>query len=132
MGLKQNLIDAKIMGLKNSGADDDAIDEAKKTLDEQVQAEVEALVEFLTECEFRVTKLNANVILEDFEDMTSGNSGGEENIDEEPEIETAKSLDEALKNLVSNTGADSTYFELPEVYLDRLIVPNDFIYNRCH
>ena len=66
MGLKQNLIDAKIMGLKNSGADDDAIDEAKKTLDEQVQAEVEALVEFLTECEFRVTKLNANVILEDF------------------------------------------------------------------
>jgi len=70
-------------------------------------------------------------VIEDFENMTGGNGAGEENIDEEPEVETVKSLDEALKNLVTSTGADSTYFELPEVYLDKLIVPNDFIYNRC-
>ena len=68
-------------------------------------------------------------VIEDFENMTGGNGAGEENIDEEPEVETVKSLDEALKNLVSSTSSDSSYFELPEVYLDRLIVPNDFIYN---
>jgi len=66
MGLKQDLIDAKIEGLKLTGANDDAISQAQDALDTQVQLEVDAIVNFLTKCEFRITKLAANVILEDF------------------------------------------------------------------
>ena len=66
MGLKQDLIDAKKEGLRLSGADADAIKKAEETLEPQVQLEVDAIVNFLTQCEFRITQLNANVILEDF------------------------------------------------------------------
>ena len=66
MGLKQDLIDAKIEGLKLSGATEEAIEQAQDTLDTQVQLEVDAIVNFLTKCQFRVTNLTANVVLEDF------------------------------------------------------------------
>ena len=66
MGLKQDLIDAKIEGLKLSGANEEAIDKAQKSLDAQVQLEVDAIVNFLTKCQFRVTNLAANVVLENF------------------------------------------------------------------
>jgi len=66
MGLKQDLIDAKIEGLKESGVAEDAIQQAEKSLDIQCELEKEAIVNFLTKCQFRVTQLNANVILEDF------------------------------------------------------------------
>ena len=66
MGLKQDLIDAKIEGLKLSGASEEAIEQAQDSLDTQVQLEVDAIVNFLTKCQFRVTNLTANVVLEDF------------------------------------------------------------------
>jgi hypothetical protein len=66
MGLKQDLIDAKVEGLKLSGANDEAIQQAQETLETQVQLEVDAIVNFLTKCQFRITGLAANVILEDF------------------------------------------------------------------
>ena len=66
MGLKQDLIDAKIEGLKTSGANDEAISQAQDVVEPQAQAEVDAIVNFLTKCQFRITELNANVILEDF------------------------------------------------------------------
>ena len=66
MGLKQDLINAKIEGLKESGVAEDAIQQAEKSLDVQCELEKEAIVNFLTKCQFRVTQLNANVILEDF------------------------------------------------------------------
>jgi len=66
MGLKQDLIDAKIEGLRGSGADEKAIEQAQEALDVQCTFEVDAIVNFLTQCEFRITQLNANVILEDF------------------------------------------------------------------
>jgi len=69
MGLKQDLIDAKLEGLKMSGASLDAIAEAMKpgsVVEMQSELEKEAIVNFLTQCEFKVTKLNANVVLDDF------------------------------------------------------------------
>ena len=66
MGLKQDLIDAKIEGLKLSGASDKAIQQAENVLDTQSQMEVDAIVNFLTKCQFRITELAANVVLDDF------------------------------------------------------------------
>tara|TARA_A100001515_G_C4427791_1_gene162643 strand:- start:10 stop:513 length:504 start_codon:yes stop_codon:yes gene_type:complete len=67
MGLKTDLIDAKIEGLKLSGANDEAILKAQDALETQCELEVEAIVNFLTQCKFRVTNLAANVVLEDFQ-----------------------------------------------------------------
>jgi len=66
MGLKQDLIDAKKEGLRLSGANDEAILQAQDALETQCELEVEAIVNFLTQCQFRITGLNAPVILEDF------------------------------------------------------------------
>jgi hypothetical protein len=67
MGLKQDLIDAKIEALKLSGATDDTISEAQSTgspLEVQSEMEKEAIAKFLTEVEFRITQIKAPVILE--------------------------------------------------------------------
>ena len=66
MGLKTDLIDAKKEGLRGSGATDEAILQAEEVLEVQTQLEVDAIVNFLTQCKFRVTQFNAPVILEDF------------------------------------------------------------------
>jgi hypothetical protein len=66
MGLKTDLIDAKIEGLRLSGATDEAILQAQDAIETQCQLEEDAIVNFLTECEFRITQLNAPVVLEDF------------------------------------------------------------------
>ena len=62
MGLKQDILDARLSSLKESGAPEPEND----ALEKQVEMEVEALVTFLTGIEFRITKLAANVVLEDF------------------------------------------------------------------
>ena len=66
MGLKQDLIDAKKEGLKLSGATKEAIQQAENVLDAQAQLEVDAIVNFLTKCQFRITQLQSNVVLENF------------------------------------------------------------------
>tara|TARA_R100000005_G_C4948483_1_gene170032 strand:+ start:33 stop:515 length:483 start_codon:yes stop_codon:yes gene_type:complete len=66
MGLKQDLIDAKKEGLRLSGATEEAIQQAENALDTQVQMEVDAILTFLTNCQFRITQLQSNVVLEDF------------------------------------------------------------------
>ena len=75
MGLKQDLIDAKKEGLKLSGATKEAIQQAENVLDAQAQLEVDAIVNFLTKCQFRITQLQSNVVLENFKkklgDITS-------------------------------------------------------------
>ena len=65
MGLKQDLIDAKTEGLRLSGANDEAMQQAQDVLETQCELEVEAIVNFLTKCQFRITGLAANVVLED-------------------------------------------------------------------
>ena len=75
------------------------------------------------------SSLDSGPVLEDFEDM-GGNMGGDE-YNDEPQAETVKSLSDALKNLVENTGGENSYIELPEIYLDKLIIPNNAIYEIC-
>ena len=75
------------------------------------------------------SSLDSGPVLEDFEDM-GGNMGGDE-YNDEPQAETVKSLSDALKNLVENTGVENSYIEMPEIYLDKLIIPNNAIYQIC-
>ena len=65
------------------------------------------------------------------EQQQSSNSpvGGEQN--EEPEVKTMDSLEEALKELVNRDGYENVYLELPQVDLKKIIVPNDEIHTRC-
>jgi hypothetical protein len=66
MGLKQDIINAKVAAVAAAGADPTKIDTSSGSPIE-VEAELvkEAVVGFLTNCEFRITQLNAPVILED-------------------------------------------------------------------
>ncbi len=57
------------------------------------------------------------------------NEGGEK--DEEPEVKTMDSLEEALKELVGNDSYENVYLELPQLELDKVIVPNEEIHSNC-
>jgi len=57
------------------------------------------------------------------------NEGGEK--DEEPEVKTMESLEEALKELVNHDGYENVYLELPKLELDKVIVPNQEIHDNC-
>ena len=56
------------------------------------------------------------------------NQGGEKN--EEPEVKTMDSLEEALKDLVGHDAWENVYLELPQLELDKVIVPNQEIHAR--
>ena len=56
-------------------------------------------------------------------------SGGETN--EEPEVKTMESLEEALKQLVENGGPENVYLELPKLDLNKIIVSNSEIHDKC-
>ena len=56
-------------------------------------------------------------------------AGGETN--EEPEVKTMESLEEALKQLVENGGPENVYLELPKLDLKKIIVPNAEIHDKC-
>jgi hypothetical protein len=60
---------------------------------------------------------------------TTQDRGGEKN--EEPEVKTMESLEEALKELVNNSGPENVYLELPKLDLKKVIVPNQEIHARC-
>ena len=55
--------------------------------------------------------------------------GGETN--EEPEVKTMESLEEALKDLVDHNGIENVYLELPKLDLKKIIVPNAEIHDKC-
>jgi hypothetical protein len=57
-------------------------------------------------------------------------SQGAEN-NEDPEVKTMESLEEALKDLINNDGYENVYLELPKLDLDKVIVPNYEIHDRC-
>ncbi len=63
------------------------------------------------------------------EQQTKSPIGGEQ--DEEPEVKTMDSLEEALKDLVNNDGYENVYLELPQLDLKKVIVPNSEIHTRC-
>jgi len=56
-------------------------------------------------------------------------SGGQTN--EEPEVKTMESLEEALKQLVENGGPENVYLELPKLDLNKVIVSNSEIHDKC-
>ena len=62
-------------------------------------------------------------------DQQPTTSGGETN--EEPEVKTMESLEEALKQLVENGGPENVYLELPKLDLNKIIVPNSEIHDKC-
>ena len=68
MGLKQDLIDAKVESAK-AGGELFVEDQLDTSVGSQIETEAElmkeAIVNFLTKCEFRITQLNAPVVLED-------------------------------------------------------------------
>jgi hypothetical protein len=57
-------------------------------------------------------------------------SHGAEN-NEDPEVKTMDNLEEALKDLINNDGYENVYLELPKLDLDKVIVPNSEIHERC-
>ena len=61
-------------------------------------------------------------------DTPSYQGGG---VDEEPEVKTMESLEEALKQLVDNNGIENVYLELPQLDLKKIIVPNSEIHDKC-
>ena len=63
MGLRQDIIDAKFEAAKVAGSE---IEEPTEAMEVEATLTTAAIVKFLTQCEFRITKLNANVVLEDF------------------------------------------------------------------
>ena len=66
----------------------------------------------------------------DSEEPTDSESyGGTEN-DDEPEVSTAQSLEDALKDLASNEGWENVYLELPKLDLNRIVVPNAEVHSR--
>ena len=70
MGLKQDFLDAKLEGLRLGGASLEAIEKAgaeDSPLAIQCEMEKEAIVNFLTKANLRVTQLNAPVVLEDIQ-----------------------------------------------------------------
>jgi hypothetical protein len=60
---------------------------------------------------------------------TPSYQGGD--VDEEPEVKTMESLEEALKQLVENGGPENVYLELPKLDLNKIIVPNSEIHDKC-
>jgi hypothetical protein len=62
-------------------------------------------------------------------DQQPTSSGGE--INEEPEVKTMESLEEALRQLVDSNGVENVYLELPKLDLNKIIVPNTEIHNKC-
>jgi hypothetical protein len=57
-----------------------------------------------------------------------GEMGGE---DYEPEVKTAQSLEDALKDLVNQDGWENTYVEIPKLNVKQIIVNNTQIHNIC-
>ena len=62
------------------------------------------------------------------ESPVGGVGGGQ---DYEPTVETVDRLSESLKDLTSKFAQENNYVEIPQVDLDKVIVPNADIHERC-
>tara|TARA_B100001094_G_scaffold184954_1_gene179185 strand:- start:552 stop:1043 length:492 start_codon:yes stop_codon:yes gene_type:complete len=66
MGLKKDLIDAKVKAAKDTGIKEPLDTKPGSYIEREAHYVMEAIVKFMTEAEFRITQLNAPVVLEDF------------------------------------------------------------------
>ena len=64
------------------------------------------------------------------EEPEEGESYGGTDNDDEPEVSTMDSLEEALKELARNDGIENVYIEIPEIDLKRIIVSNSEVHSR--
>ena len=67
---------------------------------------------------------------EEENDLELSDAGGGK-INEELEVKTIDSLEEALKDLINNNGIENVYLELPKVDLEKIIIPNETIHSGC-
>jgi len=65
MGLKQDLIDAKVKAAKDSGITTPLDTKAGSIIEREAHYTTEAIAKFLTEADFTITQLKAPVIVED-------------------------------------------------------------------
>ena len=49
---------------------------------------------------------------------------------QEPEVETMKSLEEALKNLVNNMSIENEYIEIPDIDVSKMVIGNGELHSR--
>ena len=66
MGLKQDLIDAKVKAARDTGITKPLDTSNGSFIEREAEYTKEAIVRFLTEAEFRITRLNAPVVVEKF------------------------------------------------------------------
>ena len=52
-------------------------------------------------------------------------------INDEPEVKTMESLEDAFKQLIDSNGVENVYLELPKLDLNKIIVPNAEIHDKC-
>ena len=64
------------------------------------------------------------------EEPEEGESYGGTDNDDEPEVSTMDSLEEALKELARNDGMENVYIEIPKIDLKRIIVGNSEVHSR--
>jgi ribosomal protein L23 len=64
-------------------------------------------------------------------DQPKTEHGQEDEEDVEPEVKTVDNLEEALKDLVNQDGRENVYVEIPKLNMNRIIVNNIEIHNRC-
>ncbi len=69
MGLKQDLIDAKVKAARDTGVTTPLDTQQGSFIERDAHYTMEAVVKFLTEAEFRITQLNAPVVLEDLKSV---------------------------------------------------------------
>ena len=101
MGLKDDLMKAKLEGLKLSGAKEKDLQTAQKKgspLDIQSEMEKEAIVKFLTEADFKITQLKAPVILENLKTPDQAVNVGLTTLlgDKAPIIDTIKKVGQLI------------------------------------
>ena len=66
------------------------------------------------------------------QDQSTQSQGGQQGSEKaEPEVKTMDSLEESLKDLIGDSGAESVYLELPQLDLKRVIIPNAEIHSKC-
>ena len=62
-------------------------------------------------------------------DQPESQGGGQTN--EEPEVKTVDSLEEALKDLVNMQGEENVYLEVPKLDLNKVIISNQELHKNC-
>ena len=66
---------------------------------------------------------------ESTEQLDAGDTSNNAGASAEPEVKTVDSLDESLRELISNAGGENVYVELPKVNLDTVVAKNQDVHD---